>query len=220
MRYHQRPPTAASSLVQRVPARQRDWIHQHLEAHGAATVVMDLRLAGSLVPGAAGGRRVAIVVRSTRSWLRRWYAPWYARGSPLTLPGKLVEGCGTAHWRRGWVYESVQSRWCERATAQLYNTVYCTMQALFLAQVCTLRTHIPLCGTRLHEGQHRLLVVFGSCGCQGCAAGVARSVEVSTSLQERPCNLHWPNVTARATGSPTQFSRPDAAEGGTRVRPT
>jgi hypothetical protein len=96
------------------------------------------------------------------------------------------------------------------------------MQALYLAQVCSLRTHVSLCGTRLHERQHRLLVVLGSCGCQGCVTGVARAVEVSTSLQQRPCDLHWPNVAALDLRNrlSNPVSRPDAAEGGTRVRPS
>jgi hypothetical protein len=57
------------------------------------------------------------------------------------------------------------------------------MQALYLAQVCSLRTDISLCGTRLHESQHRLLVVLGSW--QGCAAAVVtarlRSAPASSS---------------------------------------
>jgi hypothetical protein len=69
--------------------------------------------------------------------------------------------------------------------------VYGTMQALYLAQVCS-HTHITLWlppprGPAPPPRGYWL-------GCQGCATGVARAVEVSTSLQQRPCDLNWPNV--------------------------
>jgi hypothetical protein len=127
------------------------------------------QLQSSWISGRACARRCWPPPRCHRgllpwSWLRRWYAPWYARGSPLTLPGKLAEGCGTAHRRRGCVYERVCRAGGVRELHPSCCTtqVYGTMQALFLAQVCSLRTHVSLWGTHLHESQHHLLVARGS----------------------------------------------------------
>ena len=47
-----------------------------------------------------------------------------------------------------------------------------------------------LCGTRLHEGQHRRLVVIGSRDRQGCIAVVVSTVDIGTSLQQRSYGLH------------------------------
>jgi hypothetical protein len=91
-----------ASLVQRVPARQRHRIQQHLPAHGAATAVVDLRLAGALVPGAARGRRVAIGVLCTRGAARAASSHHGTRGSPLALPGKLQRAAAQLTGRRGW----------------------------------------------------------------------------------------------------------------------
>jgi hypothetical protein len=125
-----------ASLVRAVPARQRDWIQQHLEAHGAATVVGDLRFAGALVPGAAGGRRVAIGVVSTWSWSRRWYA----RGSSRTA-WEACRGLRHSSQEERRVYERV-CRWCERATPAVRHrsTVRCK-RSIWLRCVAQARTH-------------------------------------------------------------------------------
>jgi hypothetical protein len=65
------------------------------------------------------------------------------RAAPLALPGKLAEGCGTAHRRRGGFMSVCAGG--ERHPS--YTTpVHGTMQALYLAQVCSpsTDTHVTL----------------------------------------------------------------------------
>jgi hypothetical protein len=101
--------------------------------------------------------------------------------------------------------------------------VYGTMQALYLAQVCSLgRTYhsVAPAFTRASTASSWLLARAAARGVQ--PAGVDSTVEVSTSLQQRPCDLHWPSVAALYLRDrlSNPVSRPDTAEGGTRVRPT
>jgi hypothetical protein len=91
--------------------------------------------------------------------------------------------------------------------------VYGTMQALYLAQVCSLRTDISLCGTRLHEGQHRLrprgywlVRLPGVC---------SRPVLIARLRSAPACSNARVTSTGQAsllyacaTGSPTQFHAP------------
>ena len=69
----------------------------------------------------------------------------------------------------------------------------------------------------LHEGQHRLLVFFSSCGSQGCATGVGRAFEVSTSplssLPQRPRTGNLPVTYNGQTSSVLQLAGARAQHG-------
>jgi len=78
------------------------------------------------------------------------------------------------------------------------------VQALYLAQVCRLRINISLCGTRLHEGQRRLLAVHDSRDCQGRIA-LGSVVEVGSSQQQRTYRLHMAETRCSQT---VQCTRP------------